>query len=245
MDTYKYIDARGTIVKIWEEHPIFKIEDSYIWIALKYDKFSEEKPFYIDIDPSSFHSILTYLNCYTESQWGGDTKANSIVDSLQSDMIKQPIIMYYMNKLSILDNTHDLYKTKWNCSLDTRLNLTKLWDEVTGFVYIINMLCENKYNGQFSCITKFGKDFSYNYIYEKDSLPVLDIKIVNMQTNSTVNILLGNQYNTKQTFTIKKIDVQALHNHIEKFSNISDFTCLFNDIQKYMPGCKDISLRVI
>ena len=60
MNDFYYINARGSIIKILKTHPIFYIEDSFIQCALKYDTFSSVEPFYIDIDPTSFHTILTY-----------------------------------------------------------------------------------------------------------------------------------------------------------------------------------------
>ena len=70
-----------------------------------------------------------------------------------------------MNKLAILDDmTH---KTEWNCSFDKHLDKTQEWDEISGFTYILNMLCEKKYKNKYSCINKLGKDETSNIIFRK------------------------------------------------------------------------------
>ena len=230
-----YINARGTSIQLPMTHPIFHIENSIIKIGLEWGLCSKEQPFYIDIDSNSFHTILTYLNCQQEASSGVDEQAKKYLRLLEKEIETNPILLYSMNKLAILDDiTH---KTQWSCSLDNRLDIIENWDEISGFVYIVNMLCENKYKNKYFCINKFGID-KKNYC--KKSIPILDI-VIRDSNNNTVNLLLGRQ----NECCIKKINDDELYNYIEKFGKISDFTKLFNDINELMPGCNNISKRYI
>ena len=234
MSDFHYISARGSIIQLDKTHPIFHIENSFIERALKWDDFSKKKPFYINIDSNSFHTILTYLNCHQEAT-SGDKQAQKYLELLENQIETNPILLYTINKLSILDDMSN--KIQWSCSLDCMLNITEKWDNISGFVYIVNMLCENKYKNKYFCINKFGID-KKNYC--KKSIPILDI-VIRDSNNNTVNLLLGRQ----NECCIKKINDDELYNYIEKFGKISDFTKLFNDINELMPGCNNISKRYI
>ena len=143
-----------------------------------------------------------------------------------------------MNKLSILDDLTN--KTKWSCSLDNCLDITQIWDEISGFTYIVNMLCENKYKNIYFCINNYGKKYANNILL-KNNIPILNIKICD-KNNNTINLTLGYQ-NLTWPFEIKKISFIELNNNIKKFENISDFSNLFKDINKLMIGCRDIYQR--
>lgn len=184
-----FINARGTIIEILKMHPIFHIENSFIQRALQCDSFSENDPFYIDIDSISFHTILTYLNCHQEANSGEDYNAEKYLKLLEKKIEENPTILYAMNKLSILDDLTN--KTKWSCSLDNCLDITKIWDEISGFTYIVNMLCENKYKKIYFCINKYGKGDTNNILL-KNNIPILDIKIHD-KNNNTINLNLGYQ----------------------------------------------------
>ena len=235
MKGFYYINTRGTIIQILKTHPIFHIENSFIHGAVKWDSFSEDSPFYIDIDSISFHTILTYLSCHLEASGGEDYNAEKYLKLLENMIETNPVILYTMNKLSILEDMSN--KTQWSCSLDNRLDMTEKWDNITGFVYIVNMLCENKYKNKYLCINKFG---IYKKNYFKKSIPILDIQIRDNNNNS-VNLLLGRQNER----CIKQINDDELDNYIEKFGNITDFTNLFNDIKYLMPACDNVSKRYI
>ncbi len=247
MEDFYYINARGNIIQLNVTHPIFHIEDSIIKRALNWDPFSKEKPFYIDIDSNSFHTILTYLNCHQEAN-SIDKKAEKYLELLENEIETNPIILYSMNKLAILDDmTH---KNQWKCSLDCMLNITEKWDKISCFVYIVNMLCENKYKDKYYCINKFGKDTNMN-TYLKKNIPVLDIKIRDNK-NNTINLILGYQHESNIFYekkyhesNVKKINDYELNNYIEKFGNIGDFTNLFNDIKNLMSGADNITKRYI
>jgi len=235
MEDYYYINTRGIIIQLHITHPIFYIENSLINRFLERSSFSKKQPFYIDIDPNSFHTILTYLNCHQETISGDDMQAQKYLKLLENQIETNPILLYSMNKLAILDDiTH---KTQWSCSLDKIVDITEKWDNITGFVYIVNMLCENKYKNKYFCINKFG---TYKKNYFKKSIPILDI-IIRDNNNNTVNLLLGRQNER----CIKKINDDELDNYIEKFGNITDFTNLFNDIKHLMSACNNVSKRYI
>ena len=120
MSDFHYISARGSIIQILKTHPIFHIENSFIQTALKFDTFSEKNPFYIDIDVMSFHTILTYLNCHQEANSEEDYNAQKYLKLLENEIETNPILLFSMNKLAILDDmTH---KTEWNCSFDKHLD---------------------------------------------------------------------------------------------------------------------------
>ena len=235
MEDYYYINTRGIIIQLHITHPIFYIENSLINRFLERSSFSKKQPFYIDIDPNSFHTILTYLNCHQETISGDDMQAQKYLKLLENQIETNPILLYSMNKLAILDDiTH---KTQWSCSLDKIVDITEKWDNITGFVYIVNMLCENKYKNKYFCINKFG---TYKKNYFKKSIPILDI-IIRDNNNNSVNLLLGRQNER----CIKKINDDELDNYIEKFGNITDFTNLFNDIKHLMSACNNVSKRYI
>jgi len=235
MKDFYYINTRGTIIQVLKTHPIFHIENSFIQRAVEWDSYSENSPCYIDIDSNSFHTILTYLNCLQESTSGVDEQATKYLKLLENQIEINPILLYSINKLAILDDiTH---KTQWSCSLDKIVDMTEKWDNITGFTYIVNMLCENKYKNKYLCINKFG---IYKKNYFKKSIPILDI-IIRDNNNNTVNLLLGRQ-NERY---IKKINDDELDNYIEKFGNITDFTNLFNDIKHLMSACDNVSKRYI
>tara|TARA_Y100001958_G_C21138123_1_gene477559 strand:- start:348 stop:1064 length:717 start_codon:yes stop_codon:yes gene_type:complete len=238
MEGFYYINVRGTIIQILKTHPICYIEDSLICNALKWDDFSEKNPFYIDIDPNSFHTILSYLNCHYEAT-NDDKQAETYVKLLEKNLDTNPLILYSMNKLAICDNMSN--KILWSCSLDNRLDITKSWDKVSGFIYIINMLCENTYKNIYSCINKLGHDESKKTLL-KESFPLLEIRICNISTNNIINLDLGYQKNDD---FIQKKQVYTIDNYINKFSNISDFSDLFKDVKKLMPGCENIDKRYI
>ena len=153
MEDFYYINARGTNLQLPVTHPNFHIENSFIERALKFDTFSKKNPFYIDIDINSFHTILTYLNCHQEAN-SDDVQAQKYLQLLENEIESNPILLYTINKLAILDDMSN--KTQWNCSLDYMFDITEKWDYISGFVYIINMLCENKYKNKYFCINKFG-----------------------------------------------------------------------------------------
>jgi len=234
MEDFYYINVRGTNLQLPVTHPIFHIENSFIERALKFDTFSKKNPFYIDIDINSFHTILTYLNCHQEAN-SDDVQAQKYLQLLENEIELNPILLYTINKLAILDDMSN--KTQWSCSLDCMLNITEKWDYISGFVYIVNMLCENKYKNKYFCINKFGIEKNN---YSEKNIPILSIKISN-GNNNTVNLLLGQQIE----FNIKKINDTELNNYIEKFGNISEFTNLFNDIKNLMCGCDNITKRYI
>ena len=234
MADFYYINARGNIIQLLKTHPIFHIEDSLIYRALKWDPFSKEKPFYIDIDSNSFHTILTYLNCYQEAN-GDDKQAEKYFKLLENQIEISPILLYTINKLAILDDMSN--KTQWSCSLDYMFDMTEKWDNISGFVYIINMLCENKYKNKYFCINKFGIE---KINYSEKGIPILSI-IIRDNKNNTINLILGYQ----NEFCIKKINDNELNNYIEKFGNISDFINLFDDIKNLMCGCNNITKRYV
>ena len=245
MNDFYYINARGSIIQIPKMHPIFYIEDSFIQCALKYDTFSSVEPFYIDIDPTSFHTILTYLNCQQEANSEIDNKAQKYLKLLENEIETNPILLFSMNKLAILDDM--AHKTEWNCSFDKHLDKTQQWDEISGFTYILNMLCEKKYKDKYSCINKLGKDETGNTVFRKN-IPILDIYIYKMNTSNTnnnvINLQLGYQYSLND-YLVKKIKIDKLYDYIEKFENIADFSDLFKDIKNLMPGCKNVFQRYI
>ena len=234
MEDFYYINVRGTNLQLPVTHPIFHIENSFIERALKFDTFSKKNPFYIDIDTNSFHTILTYLNCHQEAN-SGDIQAQKYLQLLENEIESNPILLYTINKLAILDDMSN--KTQWSCSLDYMFDITEKWDYISGFVYIINMLCENKYKNKYFCINKFGIEKTN---YSEKSIPILSI-IIRDNKNNTINLILGYQ----NEFCIKKINDNELNNYIEKFGNISDFTNLFNDIKNLMCGCDNITKRYI
>ena len=90
--------------------------------VFKIDAFSKKKPFYIDIDTNSFHTILTYLNCHQEAN-SGDNQAQKYLQLLENEIESNPILLYTINKLAILDDMSN--KTQWNCSLDYIFDITE------------------------------------------------------------------------------------------------------------------------
>ena len=182
MEDFYYINVRGTNLQLPVTHPIFHIENSFIERALKFDTFSKKNPFYIDIDINSFHTILTYLNCHQEAN-SDDVQAQKYLQLLENEIELNPILLYTINKLAILDDMSN--KIQWSCSLDCMLNITEKWDNISGFVYIVNMLCENKYKNKYFCINKFGIEKNN---YSEKNIPILSIKISN-GNNNTVNLL--------------------------------------------------------
>ena len=238
MEGFYYINVRGTIIQILKTHPICYIEDSLICNALKWDDFSDKKPFYIDIDPNSFHTILSYLNCHYEAI-NDDKQAETYTKLLEKEIETNPIILYSMNKIAIFDNITN--KILWSCSLDNRLDITKKWDKISGFSYIINMLCENKYKNIYSCINKLEHDES-QITFLKQSFPILEIRICNISTNNIINLDLGCCSTNSKIITV---NTRTINNYIKKFSNISDFSNLFKDIKDLMTGCENINKRYI
>ena len=162
-------------------------------------------------------------------------KAQKYLQLLENEIEINPILLYTINKLGILNDMSN--KTQWSCSLDYMFDITEKWDYISGFVYIINMLCENKYKNKYFCINKFGIEKTD---HSKKNIPILSI-IIRDNKNNTINLILGYQ----NEFCIKKINDNELNNYIEKFGNILDFTNLFNDIKNLMCGCDNITKRYI
>ena len=101
----------------------------------RYNSFSytryplSNNPFYIDIDTNSFHTILTYLNCHQEAN-SGDNQAQKYLQLLENEIESNPILLYTINKLAILDDMSN--KTQWSCSLDYMFDITEKWDYISG-----------------------------------------------------------------------------------------------------------------
>ena len=196
MEDYYYINTRGIIIQLHITHPIFYIENSLINRFLERSSFSKKQPFYIDIDPNSFHTILTYLNCHQETISGDDMQAQKYLKLLENQIETNPILLYSMNKLAILDDiTH---KTQWSCSLDKIVDITEKWDNITGFVYIVNMLCENKYKKKYFCINKFGT-------YKKNS-PIILLEQLKTDFKNSTSVAI--ELLRKQDYKIFWIDGQ-------------------------------------